>query len=574
MTAALVLEKPLDRLDRVGGGLVMADQDFSRPFTDPAAPGAPTATETLFARQLVLALAPVLALALGSAILLLAATAGGIGPVDAAIAILATITFWGIAQSALTAVLSLFWRPAPAPRPGAQDGLNIAILLPVYGEPASLTLGRAVALLRGLTRSGTGPHSFSLHILSDTRNEWSAAMEGAVTRALRRAHANLDIHYRRRVQNLDYKSGNLRDWITRQGALYDAALILDADSVMGAQTVLRMADELAADRSCAMVQTVSRILPGDTLWQRLQSFAGDVYGTALGRGFAMWTGAQANFFGHNALVRLDAFATAAGLPHLAPGRPRGGVILSHDFVEAALLIRAGWGVKMLPEATQSFEEAPPTLPAHFKRDRRWCQGNMQHLRLLAMPGLHPMSRLHLLQGALAFLNAPLWFALMLLGALPGGDAGARNIAVALLAAVAMGLAVPRILGIATYVTENRVGVLGAFRVMLAALAETLLTTLAAPVQMLHQTRAVLAALSGRDGGWKAHQTEQVPLADLARFHATEMVLGAVLAVLIGAGLLTVWLAPVATGLLLAVPLSWSVQRGTGGFTLFDLQRSE
>jgi len=563
----------MDRaLDRAPRNLAMPDQDFSRPFSDAAAPGTRTSPATLRARRFVLGLAPVFALALGAGFLTLSIGARGLRLADVAIALLATVTFWGVAQSALGAILALSWRPRPAPRIAANLGLDIAILLPVYGEPPAATLGRAVALLRTLNKAGSGPHSFSLHILSDTRSEWSRALEASVARALTRAHANLAISYRRREVNRDFKSGNLRDWIVGQGAAHDAALVLDADSVMGAQTVLRMADELAADPSCALVQTVARVLPGDTLWQRFQSFAGEVYGTLLGRAFTMWTGPQANFFGHNAMVRLAAFATSAGLPHLASGRPKGGVILSHDFVEAALLVRAGWGVKMLPEVTQSFEEAPPTLPAHAKRDRRWCQGNMQHLRLLAMPGLHPMSRLHLLHGALAFLNAPIWFALIALGALPTEGSLWFPGAVALLAFVGLALVLPRLLGTVVYVAERRLGILATTRLALAVVAETILSTLVAPVQMLHQSRAVVAALSGHDGGWKAHQTERVPLGDLARFHAAETLIGIALTIAVAAGLATVWLAPVALGLVLAVPLSWCVQRPVRRLRLFDLPR--
>jgi membrane glycosyltransferase len=106
----------------------------------------------------------------------------------------------------------------------------------------------------------------------------------------------------------------------------------------------------------------------------------------MGRGFALWAGAEGNSLGHNAMLRTRAFAACAGLPHL-PGRaPRGGVILSHDFVEAALMRRAGWGVRVMPEAGESLEDTPETLASYLRRDRRWCHGNLQHVRLLLVPG--------------------------------------------------------------------------------------------------------------------------------------------------------------------------------------------
>ncbi|AWB49383.1 hypothetical protein HYN69_13525 [Gemmobacter aquarius] len=126
------------------------------------------------------------------------------------------------------------------------------------------------------------------------------------------------------MRNTDFKSGNIRDWVQSHGAAHDAMLILDADSIMGPRTVMKMADALAAEPGLGLLQTVPRVLPGHTLWQALQSFASEVYGTNMGRGFAMWTGAEGNFLGHNAMVRVGAFARCAGLPHL-PGRaPRGG----------------------------------------------------------------------------------------------------------------------------------------------------------------------------------------------------------------------------------------------------------
>lgn len=147
-------------------------------------------------------------------------------------------------------------------------------------------------------------------------------------------------------------------------------LIPDADSVMSAGSVPRMADALASDPALGLIQTVPRVLPGQTGWQGLQSFATEVYGVNMGRGFALWTGADGNYLGHNALVRTRAFDTCAGLPHL-PGRaPRGGVILSHDFVEAALLRRDGWGVRMPPGAEDSFEDTPGTLIGYLRRDQR------------------------------------------------------------------------------------------------------------------------------------------------------------------------------------------------------------
>jgi membrane glycosyltransferase len=317
----------------------------------------------------------------------------------------------------------------------------------------------------------------------------------------------------------------------------------------------------------------------------MQSFAATVYGVNLGRGIAMWTGNEGNFLGHNALVRTRAFAACAGLPHL-PGRaPLGGVILSHDFVEAALLRRAGWGVRMLPDATESFEDTPANLVGHLRRDRRWCQGNMQHLRMLAMPGLHPVSRFHLLQGAMAYLASVWWMALLILWAATGpGDAPAAvfgpdvfgaapftlDVPVlppvqrwAVTAIVGLMLVGPRLLGLVAHLRDHPPALRAVPAFLASVLAEMGVSMLVAPLLMLHQVRAVLRTLAGFDGGWMPHPAGRPTLRTLARFHATETVLGAVLLGLAAAGQLTPWLLPVAVSLALAIPLSWLVQCEVG-----------
>jgi membrane glycosyltransferase len=354
-------------------------------------------------------------------------------------------------------------------------------------------------------------------------------------------------------------------------------LILDADSVMGAASVLMMADRLAVEPGLGLIQTVPRVLGGHTLWQRMQSFASEVYGTNLGRGFALWTGAEGNFLGHNALVRTRAFAASAGLPHLPGKAPRGGVILSHDFVEAALIRRAGWGVRMLPEASDSFEDTPETLPGYLRRDRRWCQGNMQHLRLLATPGLHIVSRFHLLQGAMAYLASVWWLALLALWTLsgPGGalpdpflanplmpvwpDLPAVSQTV-LTATVGLMLLGPKLLGIAAHLRDRGLRLPQVPGFAASVLVEVALSVLLAPALMVHQVRAVLRTFAGRDGGWMPHLAGRPTFATLLRFHLTETAIGLLLLALCALGRIDPWLLPVAAGLSLTPVLSWLVQR--------------
>jgi membrane glycosyltransferase len=562
--------------------LAMPDQDFSAAFRDPAAPGLAGTLVPRRTRVLVLGLPLVVALGLGWAGLSWFGVDGGLSVTEVAVVVVSALAFYWVAQSCAVAGLGLFWRPDP--QVAALAGLRIAILLPMYGEPPAATIGQAVALLKGLHKTeGTrsAQHRFSLHILSDTRDPAAAQSEVATTSRLCRSHTGLRIDYRRRPVNRDYKSGNIRDWVETTGAKHDAMLILDADSVMSPQTVMQMADALASDPGAGLIQSVPRVLQGRTLWQRMQSFAATVYGVNLGRGFAMWTGGEGNFLGHNALVRTRAFASCAGLPHLPGPPPLGGVILSHDFVEAALLRRAGWSVRMLPEATGSFEDTPANLIGHLRRDRRWCQGNMQHLRLLAMPGLHPVSRFHLLQGAMAYLASVWWMALLILWAATGpGDAvaavfgpdvfGAAPFSLvvpvlppvqrwAVTAIVGLMLVGPRLLGLVAHLRDHRPA-LRQLPVFAASITvEMVVSMLVAPILMLHQVRAVVRTLAGFDGGWIPHPVGRPTLRNLARFHVTETILGAILLGLAAAGQLTPWLLPVAASLALAIPVSMLVQ---------------
>jgi len=555
--------------------LAMPDQDLSASFRDPRAPGIRTALGTRILRIVTLTVPLGLTGLLCWTSLRWFALDGGISLAEGALVTVTLAAFYWVVLSVAVALLGLCWRARPQAQ--ALHGLTVAVLLPMYGEPPEATIGNALALVSGL--SARGRHRFSLHVLSDTRNPDAALAEEAAVAAARRNFPGLTLTYRRRAVNADYKSGNIRDWVTAEGHGFDAMLILDADSRMSPESVQRMADAMVCEPGLGLIQSLPRVMPGRTLWSRLQSFASEVYGVNLGRGFAVWAGADANFLGHNALVRTRAFAASAGLPHLPGAAPRGGVILSHDFVEAALIRRAGWGVRMLPEAAESREDTPETLPGHIRRDRRWCQGNMQHLRLLAVPGLHPASRFHLLQGAMAYLASVWWLALLLLWAVLGQsampDLFAENpfmpkwpdmpgISQAALAfGVGAMLMAPRFIGLAAHLCDYGLVWRRLPGLAVSMLLEVVLSILIAPALMVHQVKAVLRTLAGIDGGWVPHLAEKPRLATLIRFHAVETGLGLALLACAALGQLSLWLVPVAVGLALTVPLSWLVQCDTG-----------
>lgn len=458
--------------------------------------------------------------------------------------------------------------------------LDVALLVPVYNEVPSDVFGNAKAMLDDLARR-KGPHCYTLFVLSDTRDDAIAETEQRAFAALRAsAPEGFAVHYRRRETNQDKKVGNLVDWITGWGAAYEAMLVLDADSLMTGRAIDRLADELSVDPRTGLIQTFPMLIGAETVFARLQQFSNIAYGWLLAEGLAKWARSEGNYWGHNAIIRTKAFAASAGLPYLQGRSGKSELILSHDFVEAGLLRRAGWRVRFLPRVSGSFEETPGTLIDYALRDQRWCRGNLQHLKLLKTAGLHPVSRYHLFHGAISYLLSPAWFFLLVVWSLLGVDSETNVVryfnetnplfpdwppemshidsAVFLIIMYAM-LLTPKVVGagiIALHPKATKVyGGRGAF--LTAFLVEISLSIAYAPIMMIQQTRAVVRALSGRSDAWVAQSrnAQAYPLTTLIRFHWMETVLGLMLLGGLSAGLISLWLVPIAASLCLAVPLS-------------------
>jgi membrane glycosyltransferase len=457
--------------------------------------------------------------------------------------------------------------------------LSVALLVPIYNESAADVFGNAAAMIDDLARKRS-THTYSLFILSDTQDIPIARAEETALTALRaQAPDNIKIYYRRRLVNTDKKVGNLVDWITGWGAGYDAMLVLDADSLMSGHAIKRLADELAADPGAGLIQSFPTLIGAETLFARIQQFSNIAYGWLLAEGLALWAQREGNYWGHNAIIRTRAFAASAGLPYLHGLRGQKQLIMSHDFVEAGLLRRAGWGVRFLPRIGGSFEETPPTLIDYVLRDRRWCRGNLQHLRLLATRGFHPVSRFHLFHGAVSYLLSPAWFILLIVWALLGKsaetnviryfnetnpmfpvwpDISQTNSLVFLLIMYSM-LLTPKITSaIMIALSPKAQKLFGGRRAFLTAFGVEVASSIAyAPILMVQQTQAVLSAMFSAGGGWMPQRRGPTSynLKTLFAFHWFETVVGAVLAVGVLAGLVSLWLLPIIASLLLAVPLS-------------------
>ena len=344
--------------------------------------------------------------------------AGRASPGEATLMLLIGFSLVWITLSVSSVVLALIHLPGrpPRARPGCSRPVKVAILVPVRDEATAEVMGN-IAAMRAALASGPQRHRYAFFVLSDTRDDAIATDEmRAITQLQRTGNVRIPVHYRRRRDNTNRKVGNLHDWITRWGAAWEAMIVLDADSLMSGAAIRQLTDALADDPDAGLIQSFPELVEAKTLFGRMQEFASSVYGWLPAEGLALWAGTEGNFWGHNAIIRVRAFAQSARLPHL---RGRGGapqLILSHDFVEAGLLRRAGWSVRFLTRPGGSYEEPPATLVDYVLRDRRWCRGNMQHLRLLFARGFHPMSRFHLLHGATAYLLSPAWLAFMVIWA--------------------------------------------------------------------------------------------------------------------------------------------------------------
>ena len=510
--------------------------------------------------------------------------------------VLSTVCFAWVSIGSVTAVIgfaSLLSARGPdtlvLPAGNLRLRARTALLFPVYREDATAVAATIDAMCREIMATDTDA-VFDVFILSDTQGTADRVLEHRVYSELRsRFTGRVHVFVRWRTPNVAKKSGNIRDWIENFGAAYAYFIILDADSIMSADVMLRLVAAMDTHPRAGLIQTVPRLVGGSSFFARLQQFAGGYYGRILAAGLAAWHGDGGNYWGHNAIIRTKAFAASAGLPELPGAPPLGGHILSHDFVEAALLRRAGWEVHLVPSLEGSFEGCPPTLTDLIVRDRRWAQGNLQHLRLLGVSGLPFLSRVHLGMGAFAYLASPIWALTLLVGvvlavqakyATPsyfGSEASLfpkwpvfdAQTALALFFATVFVVHLPKLLGAAwalrTAAQRTQNG--GISRVVGGVLIESLLSTLIAPLLMLTQTSAVAAILLGRDAGWGSQQRvgSEATLLQLARQHRWHMAWGITGAAICWAISLAVlaWMSPIVAGLMLAAPIVLITARPAG-----------
>lgn len=449
-----------------------------------------------------------------------------------------------------------------------------AIVMPVHNEDPDRSFRRMAATVRSLDAAASG---FEFFVLSDTTDPALAEREVACFQTWRRALAPARLHYRRRIGNKGRKAGNIAEFGRRWGARFDYLVVLDADSIMSGSLILDLVRLMQANPDAGIIQTVPRPVLAETLFGRLQQFGARVMGEAVNTGVSFWQLGDGNYFGHNAIIRTAPFFRHCILPVLPGSGPLSGEILSHDFVEAAYMRRAGWKVWNIPIGKGSYEEIPPTLLDFARRDRRWCQGNLQHARILTERGLHPLSRLHLATGVMSYVSSPLWLLFILLSVAtlirnanpelnyvgPGSDAFAwlpeewNALAIGLFGSIMAMLVAPKLLGALALVRNptQRPRYGGALAIWAGTAAEIGASIIRAPVMMIFHTSFLLAILAGSVVAWdpQARDGRRLALRVSLRVHLWSLAFGfgliATVAALAPAAVL--WFVPLAIGPLLS-----------------------
>ncbi len=473
-----------------------------------------------------------------------------------------------------------------------------AVIMPICNEHVATVFAGLRASYESLQRTDS-KERFDFFVLSDTNDPDIRAAEQAAWGALVQAlegepgSATVRVHYRWRQHRSKRKAGNVADFCRRFGRNYRYMIVLDADSVMTGDCLASLVKLMELHPDAGIIQTAPRACGHTTLHSRIQQFGSRVYGPLFTTGMHYWQLGESHYWGHNAILRVAPFMAHCALAPLPGQTSLSGDVMSHDFVEAALMRRAGWKVWIAHDLDGSYEQLPPNLLAELQRDRRWCHGNLQNSRLMFEPGLHPVHRTVFLTGVLAYASAPLWLAFLLLSSFlfanhsreipqyffepyqlfPIWPNANLQLMLTLFGLTAVLLLAPKLMSLAVIVLRGQARHYGGVaRLLLGALFEFVHSLLLAPVRMLFHTQFVLAALTGLKLDWKSPPRDDASTgwAEAWRRHRlhTALALLWVGAILVGSTAFPWWLSPVIVGLLAAIPLSaWGSHAGPGRWLL-------
>ncbi|WP_158783106.1 glucans biosynthesis glucosyltransferase MdoH [Pantoea sp. BAV 3049] len=463
-----------------------------------------------------------------------------------------------------------------------------ALIMPICNEDVERVFAGLRATWESVVRTGE-QQNFDVYVLSDSYNpDIALAEQKAWMELVRDVGGEGRIFYRRRRRRVKRKSGNIDDFCRRWGSQYSYMVVLDADSVMSGECLTGLVRMMEANPNAGIIQSSPKASGMDTLYARCQQFATRVYGPLFTAGLHFWQLGESHYWGHNAIIRVKPFIEHCALAPLPGEGSFAGSILSHDFVEAALMRRAGWGVWIAYDLPGSYEELPPNLLDELKRDRRWCHGNLMNFRLFLVKGMHPVHRAVFLTGVMSYLSAPLWFMFLALSTalqvvhtlmepqyflqprqlFPVWPQWRPELAIALFSTTMVLLFLPKLLSIMLIWFKGAKQYGGVFRVTVSLFLEMLFSVLLAPVRMLFHTVFVVSAFLGWEVVWNSPQRDDdaTPWGEAFKRHGSQMALGIVWAA--GMGWLDLnflwWLAPIVFSLILSPFVSVFSSRSTTG----------
>lgn len=463
-----------------------------------------------------------------------------------------------------------------APLP--QDA-RCALVMPICNEDVARVIAGLRATYESLARTDS-LKNFDVFILSDSyKADICVQEQKAWLELCKTVNGFGRIFYRRRRRRVKRKSGNIDDFCRRWGAHYRYMVVLDADSVMSGACLKSLVQLMEANPEAGIIQTAPQASGMDTLYARIQQYATRVYGPLFTAGMHFWQLGESHYWGHNAIIRLEPFMEHCILAPLPGKGAFAGAILSHDFVEAALMRRAGWGVWIAYDLPGSYEELPPNLLDELQRDQRWCHGNLMNFRLFLIDGFHPVHRVVFLTGVMSYLSAPLWFLFLALSTAllavhtltePQYFVEPRQLfpiwpqwhpdkAIALFSTTFVLLFLPKVLGLLRVWFRDPQDYGGRVKAAKSMLYEVLFSMLLAPVRMIFHTRFVVAAILGLKAKWISPQREanDTPWSEAIRRHGSQTLLGVAWAALVGwlNPVFLWWMIPILAAWLLIIPLS-------------------
>lgn len=459
----------------------------------------------------------------------------------------------------------------------------VAVVMPICNEEVKRVIEGWRTIFLSVAATKQLPNC-DFFLLSDSTNPntW-VDEETAWFATARELNAEGRMFYRRRRVGINKKAGNIADFCRRWGKHYRYMVVLDADSIMSGEAIVKLVRLMERNRRVGLVQGVPLLVNGETILARLQQFATRLYGPVFSTGLNFWQLGEANYWGHNAIIRLAPFMRHCQLPELPGDGPFGGRILSHDYVEAALMRRAGWQVWLATDMEGNYEECPANLIDFAKRDRRWLQGNLQHLKLIFARGFHPVNRIHFSLGILSYLASPLWLLFLILSTIiawrgagtleqasvfPDLTSPAVPTELKILTSCLFGytvalLLLPKVIALLDVgARPQEVQQFGGWRKLtLSVITETVVFTLLAPILMLFHTKFIVLTLCRKSIGWGAQRRGRdgrSAWGEAFSAHVDQTVVGIVgafLAYRISPGL-AAWMSPVLAGLILSIPLSY------------------